>query len=167
MAVVTGFPPITNPNASTLILGSMPGVASLAAQQYYAHPRNAFWVIIEAVFGIDKTLAYSQRVQALQQTPVAVWDVLQQCDRSGSLDSAIKTDSRYPNDFVKFFGEHVHIKTVVFNGGEAEKSFRQTVLPTLASVPALTLLRAPSTSPAYTLALAEKITQWRLLLTKT
>lgn len=166
MAVVNSFPPIANPHATILILGSMPGIASLVAQQYYAHPRNAFWSVMEAVFKIDKTLTYAQRVQALQQTHVAVWDVLQQCERSGSLDSAIKHESRYPNDFVSFFDKYAQIKTVVFNGGEAEKSFRQTVLPDLAGADALTLLRAPSTSPAYTLALDNKIEQWQLLLTE-
>ncbi len=166
MAVVNSFPPITNPDATILILGSMPGVASLAEQQYYAHPRNAFWTIIEAVLKIDKTLAYTQRVKALQQTHVALWDVLQQCERPGSLDSAIKKESRYPNDFATFFGRHTKIKTIVFNGGEAEKSFRQTVLPDLENTDALTLLRAPSTSPAYTLALEEKLQQWQLLLNR-
>ena len=125
MAVVSSFAPITNPKATILILGSMPGVASLSAQQYYAHQRNAFWPIMSAVLGIDLDSPYVERVKALQQTHVAVWDVLQQCERAGSLDSAIQKDTRSPNDFASFFSSHVNIKTIAFNGVEA---FRCTFL---------------------------------------
>lgn len=163
MAVVTSFAPITNPSATILILGSMPGVASLTAQQYYAHPRNAFWPIMAAVFGIDLALCYAERVKALQQTHVAVWDVLQQCERAGSLDSAIQKKTRYPNDFRSFFQAHKQLKTIVFNGAEAEKSFKQTVLPVLQPLD-YQLVRAPSTSPAYTLSLSEKVKCWQALL---
>lgn len=166
MAVVTSFAPITNPQATILILGSMPGVASLNAQQYYAYPRNAFWPIMAAVFQIDLNWSYDARVQALQRTHVAVWDVLQQCERAGSLDSAIQKETRYPNDFRRFFRTHTQIKTIVFNGAEAEKSFKQTVLPDIEPFD-YQLLRAPSTSPAYTLPLAEKIKRWQVLLLET
>ncbi len=163
MAVVTSFDPITNPDATILILGSMPGVASLAAQQYYAHPRNAFWPIMSVVLGIDLSLSYDARVKALQQTHVAVWDVLQQCERAGSLDSAIQKETRYPNDFRSFFQQHQQLKTILFNGAEAEKSFKQTVLLAFEQLD-YQLVRAPSTSPAYTLSLAEKIKRWQALL---
>lgn len=163
MAVVNGFAPIENPNATILILGSMPGVASLTAHEYYAHPRNAFWPIISFVYGIPLALSYPERVNALQQTNIAVWDVLQQCERLGSLDSAINKDSRQPNDFKTFFSRHQNIHTIIFNGAEAEKSFRQTVMPKL-DANRYQLIRAPSTSPAYTLSLAQKMQQWQSLL---
>lgn len=165
MAVVSSFAPIENPNATLLILGSMPGVASLTAQQYYAHPRNAFWPIMAAVYDINLDSCYEERVCALQQTNVAVWDVLQQCERVGSLDSAITKGSQTPNDFKTFFLLHRKINTILFNGAEAEKSFRRTVLPQLATVN-YQLLRAPSTSPAYTLPLADKLQRWQSLLSK-
>lgn len=81
------FNPITNQSAKILILGSMPGVKSLEANEYYAHPRNAFWPIMNAIFGFDAALPYTQRIAALKAANVALWDVLQQCERTGSLDS--------------------------------------------------------------------------------
>jgi len=163
LSVVTSFAPIENPNAAFVVLGSMPGVASLTAQQYYAHPRNAFWPIMAALFQIDINWPYAQRVKALQQTKVAVWDVLQQCERVGSLDSAIEKDSRYPNDFLEFFKQHPKIKTIIFNGVEAEKSFQQTVASTL-DMAMLSCVRLPSTSPAHTMKLADKINAWQSVL---
>lgn len=163
MTVVTSFAPIVNPNATILILGSMPGIASLTAQQYYAHPRNAFWPIMSAVFQIDLNLPYGARVKALQQTNVAVWDVLQQCERAGSLDSAIQKETRYPNEFKGFFQQHDQLEMIVFNGAEAEKSFKKMVLPEFEQLD-YELVRAPSTSPAYTIRLTEKINHWQALL---
>lgn len=169
MSVVTSFSPICRKDATVLILGSMPSIASLQAQQYYAHPRNGFWHIISAIYGIDATQDYAERVTALQQQKVAVWDVLKQCERNGSLDSQIKTNSRIVNDFTWFFAAFPAISRIVFNGAEAEKSFKKTVLhqqtlPDLAiNIP---MIRVPSTSPAYTLKLDAKITAWRLGLGK-
>jgi len=99
-SIVTSFPPIAKPSASILILGSMPGIASLEATQYYAHPRNAFWPIMADLYGFEVTLPYPARIEALKAANVALWDVLQQCERQGSLDSAIKKASRIPNDLV-------------------------------------------------------------------
>lgn len=160
MATVQSFEPLANPNATILILGSMPGVASLNAQQYYAHPRNAFWPIMAELYQIDSHLPYPKRLQALQKIKIALWDVLQQCERQGSLDSAIKVDSQLPNDFVTFFKQHMKIKIIAFNGAKAEKIFMQTVAKQI-DLTHYDCVRLPSTSPAYPLPVVEKIKIWR------
>jgi hypoxanthine-DNA glycosylase len=160
MHQVESFAPITNPSAKILILGSMPGVASLKANQYYAHPRNAFWPIMGTILNFDATLPYPERINALKEGGVALWDVLQQCERPGSLDNAIKSGSRIVNDFDSFFQQHPHIQTIAFNGAEAEKTFKKHVLTTQ-DIPTASLIRLPSTSPAHTLPLIEKLAAWR------
>ena len=156
-----GFPPIVSINSRVLILGSMPSVASLDAQQYYAHPRNAFWPIQQALWGISAQASYTQRVQVLQASGVAVWDVLAACKREGSLDSAIDSDSVKINDFKCFFDEYRHIKAVFFNGATAENYFKKYVLVKI-SLPALVLKRLPSTSPAHaSLSFEKKLAQWQ------
>jgi hypoxanthine-DNA glycosylase len=123
----------------------MPGEASLAAGQYYAHPRNHFWRIVGTLTEAGPERPYQERLQALTARRIALWDVLESCCRTGSLDSAITNERA--NDFPEFFRHHPHIRAVFFNGGKAERAFRTTVLPALeAPVPALR--RLPSTSPA-------------------
>lgn len=160
MSAVRSFPPIADPSARTLILGSMPGVQSLAANRYYAHPRNAFWPIMAALIGFDLDASYERRAQALMQSGFALWDVLEACVRPGSLDSAIETGSRVANDFQTFFAKHPALERVCFNGAEAERSFRVFALPGL-GIPALHFVRLPSTSPAYTLPFQQKLAAWR------
>jgi TDG/mug DNA glycosylase family protein len=161
---VEGFSPIAAPGATVLILGSMPGVASLRAQQYYGHPRNAFWPIIGELYGFSAQAPYASRVQALMQAGVAVWDVLQYCVRPGSLDSAILPTSVVPNDFSTFFDSHPGIKRVCFNGAGAAALFRRHVAPGLAFVPPRGYLTLPSTSPAHAaMSLARKLDAWRAL----
>ncbi|EUJ09372.1 G:T/U mismatch-specific DNA glycosylase [Methylophilaceae bacterium 11] len=161
MRTITGFQPIAVPSAHTLVLGSMPGVLSLKANQYYAHPRNAFWSIMASICGFSPELPYLHRVEQLQAADIALWDVLHTCVRPGSLDSAIEEGSRVPNDFAAFFQQHPHIRLVGFNGAEAEKSFNAYILPQL-NVSGIHFVRLPSTSPAHAaLTLAQKITAWR------
>jgi hypoxanthine-DNA glycosylase len=163
MSTVTGFPPIAHPSARVLILGSMPGVLSLNANEYYAHPRNAFWRILSRIYGFDAEAAYEHRVESLKASGVAVWDVLHTCVRAGSLDSAIEKGSRIPNDFVTFFQRYRLIDDIIFNGAEAEKSFSTYVLPHL-NVRDMGLTRLPSTSPANTLAFEKKLSAWQAVL---
>ncbi len=163
MSHIKSFPPIANPQATILILGSMPGIASLNAQQYYAHPRNGFWPIMADTYKFDLALPYAVRVNALQKTNVAVWDVLKHCDRIGSLDSAIIQDSVEINDFATFFNTHPHIKTLAFNGAVAEKQFVRNKSKLL-EIQDKQFVRLPSTSPAHTMPLNEKRAIWQTAL---
>lgn len=157
------FPAIENPQAETLILGSMPGAASLQAQQYYAHPRNAFWPIITQLLAQTSELSYHQRTALLQQHRIALWDVLQSCHRPGSLDAKIDMDSVSVNDFNRFYTQHPNIQRVFFNGGMAEKLYKKRVMPTLyPQFSELQYIRLPSTSPAYAaMNQAQKLQVWR------
>ncbi|MCG6965615.1 MAG: DNA-deoxyinosine glycosylase [Chromatiaceae bacterium] len=165
MTRIHSFPPIAAGSAQRLILGSIPGKASLLARQYYAHPRNAFWPIIEAVFGISATLAYDERCAYLRARGVAVWDVLKTCTRTSSLDSDIDAASIVPNDFAAFFAGHPGIQMVYFNGAMAEKAFRRHVLPALPdAMGRIPCVRLPSTSPANaSFSFERKLQMWRLL----
>jgi len=160
MLPVSSFPPLSLARAQVLILGSMPGVASLTAQQYYAHPRNGFWPIMARIAGFDSAAPYGERVHALTHAGFAVWDVLRSCVRSGSLDSAIQAGTRVPNDFASFFAEHPGIGLVCFNGAEAQQSFVRHVLPGL-RVDGVRYVRLPSTSPAHAMAFERKLAAWR------
>lgn len=162
--IARGFPPIARPDARVLILGSMPGDASLRAVEYYAHPRNAFWPIMGELFGAAPVLPYDRRCDRLRAAGVAVWDVLRACRRRGSRDTAIERDSERPNDFGRFFTDHPHVRRVVFNGQKAESAFRRHVLKSLpeAVVERVGFVRLPSTSPAHAgRSIDEKLAVWR------
>lgn len=164
-ALLTGFPPLAQPEAHTLILGSMPGSASLDAAKYYAHPRNGFWPIITSLLGLDPTASYAERCAALIAHGYALWDVVHACTRPGSLDADIDAASVVPNDFAGFFQQHPRIRRVFFNGSGAEKLFRRHGLPQVPTTHALRFQRLPSTSPAHaSLSLHDKLDAWRVLL---
>lgn len=153
------FPPVAGPQARVVVLGSMPGAASLRAGQYYAHPHNAFWRIMGELFGAGPTLPYPARLQILTGAGVALWDVLESCVRVGSLDSAIRDERA--NDFAAFFAEHPGIGRIFFNGAKAEQAFLRQVLPGL-GMPALDCQRLPSTSPAHAgMSFARKLAAWQ------
>lgn len=165
MKLIYSFAPIVDRHARVLILGSMPGQASLSAQQYYAHPKNAFWRIMGDLLQFDPAVAsYAAKTNALKSERIALWDVLQSCKRQGSLDSNIETQSQTANDFQSFFKIYQHIRYVFFNGGKAESCFKQYVLRDH-DLDFMQLARLPSTSPAYaTLSYVHKRDQWREML---
>jgi len=159
-----GLPPIENARARVLILGSMPGAASLAAAQYYAHPRNLFWPLLGAILGFDPGSAYALRVAALKRADIALWDVIGRCRRSGSLDARIDPKSIVANDFAAFLDRHPRLHTVCFNGATAEASWRRHVRPLLGARELLTL-RLPSTSPANaSIGYERKLAAWAAAL---
>jgi hypoxanthine-DNA glycosylase len=159
--VLHGFAPILGDRPHTLILGNMPSVMSLTAQQYNGNPRNAFWRITGALFEFATDDPYEERTAALCANGIAVWDVLRSCRREGSLDSAVEPDSMMPNDFGRFFGQQPTITRVLFNGAAAEKNFNRLVRV----APDLHYRRLPSTSPAQTMPYANKLAAWREAIT--
>ncbi|HEY0921670.1 DNA-deoxyinosine glycosylase [Rheinheimera pacifica] len=159
---ITGLAALSPPQARVLLLGSMPGAASLAQQQYYAHPRNLFWPIMAELAGFSANLPYPEKVRALNASGIALWDVIASCQRAGSLDSAIRDEQ--VNDFAGFFASQPNLAAIGFNGGKAWQSFKRHVLP-LQIVPAgIKLITLPSTSPAHAaLDFNAKLQQWQQL----
>jgi len=166
MSLAQGFPPVVAADARRLILGSMPGQASLAAQEYYAHRQNAFWRIMGDLFGAGPVLPYAQRLEKLQAAGIALWDVMAACERPGSLDADIVAESVRVNDFAAFFAVNRGIRQVFFNGAAAETAFRRRVLPALPGCD-LVLQRLPSTSPAHAaLSYDKKLAIWAQIISQ-
>ncbi|MDD2661985.1 MAG: DNA-deoxyinosine glycosylase [Methylococcales bacterium] len=158
------FEPVADFNAEILILGSMPGQESLAANQYYANRHNAFWKIMAELLEFDPRCSYETRLHELKTARIALWDVLRSCTRIGSLDANIDNSSITANDFQSFFAAHNRIRAVFFNGAKAESAYRQYVLPSVSNVP-LSYMRLPSTSPAHaSLSYEQKLQAWRAAL---
>ncbi len=165
MSLVAGFPPICGDTPRALVLGSMPGTASLQAAEYYAYPRNAFWPIMQSLFDIGADLAYPERCRLLQAHRIALWDVLKRCSRQGSLDSAIDPASIEPNDLGGLLRKNPSIQAIYFNGRMAEQAYLRYVLPGLSDIAAgIGLHRLPSTSPANaSWSFERKLAAWRVL----
>src|SRR5690554_1540737 len=165
MTTVHSFAPLSAPGARLLILGSMPGKASLVVGQYYAHPRNAFWPIMAGIYGFDPALPYSERVAQLLAQQVAVWDVARLCTRESSLDSDIVSASVVANDFDQFFTDSPAIEHVCLNGAKAMELYQRHVLRQLPKAMERTVTRLPSTSPAYAgMPFAVKLQHWQQAL---
>jgi len=162
MKPLAGFSAVARDDAEILILGSMPGAKSLQQQQYYAHPQNSFWYIMQKIFNVTEIENYQQRLELLQKNRIALWDVLQQCIRPGSLDSAIKSGSVIANNFMDFFQFNKQIRCVFFNGARAEQEYRKLVLPDVVQIyPEINYKRLPSTSPAMaTMNREQKLAVW-------
>jgi double-stranded uracil-DNA glycosylase len=159
-----GFPPVADQSARLLILGSLPGKVSLAAQAYYANRQNAFWRIMGDLIGAGPALPYAQRLEVLQAAGIALWDVIAAGERPGSLDADIVKASVCVNDFSAFFAVHRGIRRVFFNGGAAEAAFRRHVLPGLPGAD-LQLIRLPSTSPAHAASsYTDKLAAWSAII---
>ena len=164
MSIIHSFEPIVGSHAKILILGSMPGEASLSANQYYAHRRNAFWPIIAQLLQINPAAAYQDKIAALKSSPLALWAALKSCTRHGRPDSMIEADTQAINDFQSFFSVHQQIKHVFFNGGKAEACFKRYVL-SVDELKFLSVSRLPSTSPANArLSLEDKLRIWHEMI---
>jgi len=155
---LTGLAPVLDSSTRILILGSFPGAASLAAQQYYAHPRNALWPILSALTGEPlANLPYAERLPRLLAHGIGLWDVLGACEREGSLDSAIRKPAA--NDFARLRQLCPELTFIGFNGQTSGK-----FAPQFATEGYRTLI-LPSTSPANaSLTFVQKLEQWKMLL---
>jgi hypoxanthine-DNA glycosylase len=154
-ALLQGLPPVIARHARLVLLGSFPGTASLAAGQYYAHPRNQFWPLLSALLAEDLVrLPYAQRLQRLRAHGLGLWDVIAECRREGSLDSAIR-EARY-NDLAGLRRRAPQLMAVAHNGGESARAMRQT------AALGLPVWRLPSTSPANaSWSFDRKLAAWR------
>ena len=150
-----GLAPVVSREARLLVLGSFPGAASLAAQQYYAHPRNQFWPIAGAVWSVDLAAwPYRRRIAEARRRGLAIWDVYAACRREGSLDSAI--EAAEPNDIAALARRLPRLAAIAHNGGESARSARLT------AALGLPVLRLPSTSPANaSWSFERKLDAWR------
>ena len=154
------FPPVADEHTRVLILGSLPGEASLAQGQYYAHPQNRFWRLMSDLLEIDLVrLAYAERLRALLAHHVGLWDVVAEARREGSLDSRIRDPAG--NDLARLVAALPALRAIAFNGGTAARLGGRALAQ---HGVAHALLALPSSSPAYTLAYAEKLAAWQAVL---
>lgn len=170
---VSGFAPVAAPDARLLILGTMPGQASLQQASYYAHPRNAFWPLMLAILAGEplnhtgwQQWSYAARTALLVHCRVALWDVLAECIRPGSLDQHIAAQSIRANDLAGFVATHPQLQGLVFNGQGAATFYRRHAAKSVDAVlesrqRSLTTRTLPSTSPAMASKnLAQKFALW-------
>ncbi|MDP3799715.1 MAG: DNA-deoxyinosine glycosylase [Polaromonas sp.] len=161
--MLTGLPPLVSPRTRLLILGSFPGAASLAAQQYYGHPQNHFWKILQAIWpdspmvtGVD---SYQNRSEWLLSKRLGLWDVYAACERDGSLDSKIR--NAVVNDFAAVRQLCPELRAIAHNGGESFKHSKYTLLL------GLPVYKLPSTSPANaSWSFERKLGSWREVFDK-
>ena len=161
--MLEGLAPIASANATVLILGSLPGAESLRLGRYYAHPRNHFWRLLAEVYGEPVGQEHEARRAWLQRRRIALWDVLEAAERTGSLDTSIRDG--VANDIPAFLRAHPHIERTALNGGTAGALFqRHFVRSGRLDGHAVRVAVLPSTSPAHARPLAEKLVPWRRFL---
>jgi double-stranded uracil-DNA glycosylase len=149
------FAPVVRPDTRLLILGSLPGAASLAAGRYYAHPRNRFWRLTGAIIGRDlPALPYDERLEALLDAGIGLWDTVARATRRGSLDADIRLEAA--NDLSAIAARLPSLAAIAFNGGAAARIGRRALGPETA----IRLIDLPSSSPAYTLSFERKAEAW-------
>ena len=154
-----GLPPIIDGNSRFLILGTFPSVISLEKQEYYANPANQFWKIMFHIWDKPFSEDYNKRLQLLAENRIALWDVLSQCERSGSSDNKIRNDK--PNDLIALIRQYPNLTHLMFNGNKPLEFFVKHKLSEGRLVPVPSF---PSTSPANTwLTIAEKTERWSAL----
>lgn len=155
MTRLSGFPPVIDQHTRVLILGSFPSAASLAAGQYYAHPQNQFWRVLGTVLGQElKAMPYAARLKAVTAAGMGIWDIYASCERSGSLDSAIREATA--NDFAALAESAPLLRRICFNGRMAARRIREIQALGFDAVV------LPSTSPAHAgMSIDEKLARWR------
>jgi len=154
---ITGFSPIVGQNPKILILGTMPSIASLRANEYYAHPGNAFWKILSAIKGIDCPADYKEKRSLIIDMKLALWDVCQACIRPGSADSDIRNE--IPNLIAELLADKPTIHTIIFNGQTAMKLYFRH----MKKIEGITTITLPSTSPANTMPFVQKLEDWKVI----
>lgn len=155
---ISSFPPLIDHGSQILILGSIPGVKSLEKQQYYAHPQNKFWKIIFELFSEKFTEDYQEKINTLKRNHIAVWDVIDSCERKGSLDSEIKNEEA--NQIAELLEQYPNVKAIFCNGGKSYRSL-QKILGKSFKIPIFLL---PSTSPLHTISFDKKLEEWKVIL---
>jgi hypoxanthine-DNA glycosylase len=156
--VKIGLPPIAGPDARVFILGSLPGDASLAARQYYAHPQNQFWRLVGSVIEEDlHSLSYEQRLERLADHCIGLWDVIGSAERRGSLDQSIRNANH--NRIERLLHDYPQLEAIAFNGGKSAAIGRKL----LGSAKGVALIDLPSSSPAHTRPFTEKAREWARL----
>lgn len=159
------FPPLARSGARILVLGSLPGDASLAQNQYYAFPQNSFWKITGTLCGFSPDAPYAARAEALTRAGIALWDVVSAGTRPGSLDSAIRDVE--PNDVARLLDDFPAIRKICCNGGTAFRLLKK-YFPELFRRTDLEIIQLPSTSPAAArFSFEEKLARWRTALAGT
>lgn len=154
---INSFPPIVDQDSEILILGSVPGTKSLEMKQYYAFPQNQFWRILFHLFDEEFSQDYETRINLLKRNKVALWDVIESCERKGSLDTEIKDE--IDNDISKLIEDHPNIKMIFCNGQKSHKNLLK-ILGKDFKVPIIVL---PSTSPLHTVKFEEKLESWKVM----
>ena len=154
---INSFPPIVDDNSKILILGSMPGAKSLEMNQYYAFPQNQFWKIMFHLFDAEFSDDYGTRINFIKQNKIALWDVVESCERKGSLDTEIKAE--IDNDIPQLIENHSNIKMIFCNGQKSYKNLLK-ILGKNFKIPILVL---PSTSPLHTVRFEEKLESWKVI----
>jgi len=147
------------PDARVLVLGSMPGAASLREARYYAHPRNRFWPLMQALCGVDPQADYPDRLRMLMDAGVGLWDVIGRCQRRGSLDASIVRGSEVPNPLPVLLRGLPRLRLVACNGAAAHRAFMRFIAPELPEGGVLPVLALPSTSPANAAASLPRLRQ--------
>lgn len=156
---IASFPPIIDENSKILILGSIPGIKSLEMQQYYAHPQNKFWKILFEILGEEFTTDYHEKIKFLHQNHIALWDVIDTCERKSSLDSDIKNEEA--NKISELLEKHPNVKAIFCNGQKSFKNLQQ-ILGKNFHLPIFVM---PSTSPANAgVPYPEKLAQWSKII---
>lgn len=151
------FLPVEPEHARVLILGTMPSVRSLEKAQYYGHPRNQFWPLIFALWGLPSPEQYDERISFIKEKHIALWDVLESCQRQGSMDANIKAPK--PNDIPALLKRQPEIRTLCFNSQNAEKLFHRLLKEKIEGN--YRYITLPSSSPARAMRFEQKLAQWR------